>query len=108
MQHNATSREASGTIARAPRLSCLYKQALIFLSSSGTSAIYSQLCGRGAQGVGEILLQSSQGPGGLCVRIDFTCKRGKGPELLNKGKALSPEGRRVKTRWMDNNTGEGG
>lgn len=50
MQHNATSREASGTIARAPRLSCLYKQALIFLSSSGTSAIYSQLCGGGGGG----------------------------------------------------------
>lgn len=65
MQHNAASGEASGTIARAPRLSCLYKQALIFLSTSGTSAIYSQLCGRGARGVGEILLQSSRGPGGL-------------------------------------------
>lgn len=48
MQHNAASGGASGTIARAPRLSCLYKQALIFLSTSGTSAIYSQLCGRGA------------------------------------------------------------
>lgn len=66
MQHNAASGGASGTIARAPRLSCLYKQALIFLSTSGTSAIYSQLCGRGArEGVGEILLQSSRGPGGL-------------------------------------------
>lgn len=64
MQHNAASGEPSGTIARAPRLSCLYKQALIFLSTSGTLAIYSQLCGRGAQGVREILLQSSRGPGG--------------------------------------------
>lgn len=36
------------------------------------------------------------------MRIDFTCKRGEGAEPLNKGKAVSPEGRRVKSRWMDN------
>lgn len=43
------SKRASRRIARAPGLSCLYKQALIFLSSSGTSTIYSQLCGRGPE-----------------------------------------------------------
>lgn len=53
------SRRASRRIARAPGLSCLYKQALIFLSSPGTSAIYSQLCGWGPAGAEEILLQSS-------------------------------------------------
>lgn len=50
-QYNAASRKASRRIARAPRLSCLYKQALIFLSSSGTSAIYSQPRGRGPAGL---------------------------------------------------------
>lgn len=50
--------KASGRIARAPRLSCLYKQALIFLSTPGTSAIYSQPGGRVAGGLQEILLQS--------------------------------------------------
>lgn len=50
-QDNAASRKASRRIARAPRLSCLYKQALIFLSSSGTSAIYSQTRGRGPAGL---------------------------------------------------------
>lgn len=50
-QYNAASRKASRRIARAPRLSCLYKQALIFLSSSGTSAIYSQPCGWGPAGL---------------------------------------------------------
>lgn len=50
-QHNTASREASRRIARAPGLSCLYKQALIFLSSSGTSTIYSQLCGWGPAGL---------------------------------------------------------
>lgn len=76
MQHNATSREANGTIARAPRLSCLYKQALIFLSSSGTSAIYSQLCGggRGARrevggqgGLEKFCYSFSQGAPEACV-----------------------------------------
>lgn len=44
--------------------------------------------GGGPGGVGEILLQFQPGgPGGLCVRIDFTCKRGAGAEPLNKGKA---------------------
>lgn len=50
-QYNAASRKASGRITWAPRLSCLYKQALIFLSSSGTSAIYSQSCGWGPAGL---------------------------------------------------------
>lgn len=50
-QYNAASRKASRRIARAPRLSCLYKQALIFLSSSGTSAIYSQPRGWGPAGL---------------------------------------------------------
>lgn len=59
IQYNTTSRGASRRTAWAPGLSCLYKQALIFLSSPGTSAIYSQLCGRGPGGAREILLQSS-------------------------------------------------
>lgn len=50
-QYNTASREASRRIAWAPGLSCLYKQALIFLSSPGTSAIYSQLCGWGPAGL---------------------------------------------------------
>lgn len=47
-----------------PGLSCLYNQALIFLSRLGTSAIYSLLCG-GAQRVWKILLQSTH-PWGKC------------------------------------------
>ena len=47
-----------------PGLSCLYNQALIFLSRPGTSAIYSLLCGW-AQRVWKILLQSSH-PWGKC------------------------------------------
>lgn len=62
MQHNATSREASGTIARAPRLSCLYKQALIFLSTSATSAIYSQLCGGGPRGLEKFCYSPARAP----------------------------------------------
>lgn len=46
----AVSPEAGSRIAWAPALSCLYKQALIFLSSHGTSTIYSQLCGRAPAG----------------------------------------------------------
>lgn len=57
--YNTASPGPSRRTAWAPRLSCLYKQALIFLSSPGTSAIYSQYCGRGPGGAGEILLQST-------------------------------------------------
>lgn len=35
------SRRAAGPIAGAPKLSCLYKQALIFLSTAATFTIYS-------------------------------------------------------------------
>lgn len=58
-EKKTASTRAGQRIAWAPGLSCLYKQALIFLSSPGTSAIYSQLCGWGPSGAGEILLQSS-------------------------------------------------
>lgn len=58
-KYNTASPGPSRRTAWAPRLSCLYKQALIFLSSPGTSAIYSQYCGRGPGGAGEILLQST-------------------------------------------------
>lgn len=60
-QYNTASREASRRIAWAPGLSCLYKQALIFLSSRGTSAIYSQLCGWGPAGL-EKFCYSPVGP----------------------------------------------
>lgn len=75
----SVSEKASGRIARAPRLSCLYKQALIFLSTPGTSAIYSQPGGRVAwrEGVARNSVTVPLGPGGLCARIDFTCKRGE-------------------------------
>lgn len=51
-------------MAGAPGLSCLYKQALIFLSGPATFAIYSPLCGRAQRGR-EILLQSTH-PWGKC------------------------------------------
>lgn len=60
-QYNTASRGASMRIAWAPGLSCLYKQALIFLSSPGTLAIYSQLCGWGPAGV-EKFCYSPVGP----------------------------------------------
>lgn len=60
-QYNRASREASRRIAWAPGLSCLYKQALIFLSSPGTSAIYSQLCGWSPAGL-EKFCYSPVGP----------------------------------------------
>lgn len=99
-EHSAASREAGRRIARAPGLSCLYKQALIFLSSTGTSAIYSRPCGRGPDGAGEILLQSSWAPRGLCVRIDFTGKRGEGLKPLSKGRTCHQRARRVKSHML--------
>lgn len=44
------------------------------------------------------------GPRGLCVRIDFTCKRGGGPEPLNKGTLCHQRARSVKSHQMDNET----
>lgn len=44
------------------------------------------------------------GPWGLCVRIDFTCKRGEGLEPLNKGSLCHQRAGWVKSRWMDNDT----
>lgn len=44
------------------------------------------------------------GPWGLCVRIDFTCKRGEGLEPLNKGNLCHQRAGWVKSHWMDNDT----
>lgn len=44
------------------------------------------------------------GPWGLCVRIDFTCKRGEGLEPLNKGRLCHQRAGWVKSHWMDNDT----
>lgn len=44
------------------------------------------------------------GPWGLCVRIDFTCKRGEGLEPLNKGRLCHQRAGWVKSPWMDNDT----
>lgn len=44
------------------------------------------------------------GPGGLCLRIDFTCKRGEGLEPLNKGRRCHQRAGRVKSDWMANDT----
>lgn len=44
------------------------------------------------------------GPWGLCVRIDFTCKRGEGLEPLNKGRLCHQRAEWVKSHWMDNDT----
>lgn len=47
------------------------------------------------------------GPWGLCVRIDFTCKRGEGLEPLNKGSLCHQRAGWVKSHWMDNDTCSG-
>lgn len=44
------------------------------------------------------------GPWGLCVRIDFTCKRGEGLKPLNKGRLCHQRAGWVKSHWMDNDT----
>lgn len=44
------------------------------------------------------------GPWGLCVRIDFTCKRGGGLKPLNKGRLCHQRAGWVKSHWMDNDT----
>lgn len=63
-QEREWGRERGWPMAGASGLSCLYKQALIFLSGPATFAIYSPLCGRAQRGR-EILLQSTH-PWGKC------------------------------------------